>query len=248
MKILVTVKRVTDYEAKLKIKADGSGLELQGVSMISNPFDAIAVEEALRLKEKHGGEVVVVSVGNAEAVSVLRASMAMGADRAVLVKSDLALDSTAVSSALKAVVLEEKPDLVLMGKQAIDNDASQVAQMLAEKLAWAQITQAYKIAINGQTVQVVREADGGLESVESSLPCLITADLRLNEPRYPALPGIMKAKSKPLAEKSLESLGVSSEPLEVLQKLEWPLQRSAGQMVPDVATLVDKLRNEAKAL
>lgn len=248
MKILVSVKRVTDYEAKLKIAGDGSHLDLTGINMITNPFDEIAVEEALRLKEKHGGEVVVVSVGQAESVQTLRSAMAMGADRAILVKCDKPLDAGMLSSSLKAIVDEEKPDLMIMGKQAIDDDANQVAQMVAEKLSWAQITQAFKVSIDNDVARVVREADGGLETLEVRLPCIITTDLRLNEPRYPSLPGIMKSKSKPLVEKSLEALGVNGDPMLVVKKFEWPSARVAGQMVPDIDTLIEKLRNEAKVI
>lgn len=248
MKILVTVKRVTDYEAKLKISADGAGLDLAGVNMITNPFDEIGVEEALRLKEKHGGEVVVVTIGKSDSTQTLRSAMALGADRAILVKTEKNLDGGMISSALLSIVQAEKPDLVIMGKQAIDDDANQVAQMLAEKLGWAQITQAFRISIDNQIARVAREADGGLENLEASLPCIITTDLRLNEPRYPSLPGIMKSKSKPLVEKTLEECGVQGEATLVLKKLEWPTQRVAGQMVPDVATLLEKLRNEAKAI
>jgi len=248
MKILVVVKRVTDYEAKLKILPDGTNVDLEGVNMITNPFDEIAVEEALRLKEKHGGEVVVVSVGQAS-LPTLRSAMAMGADRGILLKTERILDSGMISSLLQKVIKEEQPpfDLVLKGKQSIDDDAAQIAAMLAEKLGWAQVTQAHTVTIQDGKARVVRETDGGLETLETSLPCVITSDLRLNEPRYPSLPGIMKAKTKPVLEKN-EDLGAEISQGLVLTKLEWPAGRKAGQMLPDVATLVDKLRNEAKVI
>lgn len=248
MKILVTVKRVTDYEAKLKIAGDGKSVALDGVNMIMNPFDQIAVEEALRLKEKHGGEVVAVSVGTDDSVQQLRSAMAMGADSGILVKTDDKLDCKNIAKCLKAVVDTESPDLVLMGKQAIDDDSHEVCEMLAEMLGWGQATQANTVTIDGSTATVVREADGGLETVELDLPGIITTDLRLNEPRYASLPGIMKAKRKPLKEIETAGLGLDlSNSLELL-KLEIPAAKSAGEILPDVAALVEKLRTEAKVI
>jgi electron transfer flavoprotein beta subunit len=248
MKILVTVKRVTDYEAKIKIKPDGSGIVTDGVNMIINPFDEIAVEEALRLKEKHGGEVVVLSIGTKDATQQIRSGLAMGGDRGILVLHDGALDSAAVSGIIEAVVKEEGPDLVLMGKQAIDDDNHQAAEILAEKMGWGQATQANTVTIEGDKATVIREADGGLETVAFTLPGVITTDLRLNEPRYASLPGIMKAKRKPLDEKNAADLGVDLSPRVVLKGVEAPPEKSAGEIVPDVATLVDKLKTEAKAI
>jgi len=248
MKFLVTVKRVTDYEAKIKIKPDGSDIVTEGVNMISNPFDDIGVEEALRQKEKHGGEVVVVSIGAQEATKEIRSALAMGADRGILVKHDGGLDSFHVAKTLKAIVDEESPDCVIMGKQAIDDDSNQASQILAELLGWGQATQANTVTIEGDDITVIREADGGLETVAMKLPAIVSTDLRLNEPRYPNLPGIMKAKRKPLAEKSLGDLGVEVTPHVVVKGLEAPTEKAAGQIIPDVATLMDKLQNEAKAL
>jgi len=246
MKILVTVKRVTDYEAKLKIRSDATFVETDGVNMITNPFDEIAVEEALRLQEKHGGEVVVVSIGTADCAGQIRAALAMGADRGILVTTTDRLDCAAISRVLHKVCLDEKPDLILMGKQAIDDDSHQVSEMLAERLGYGQATQANQITIAGACAKVVREADGGLETIEVDLPCVVTTDLRLNEPRYASLPGIMKAKKKPLQEISATDLGVSLSPSVVIKHLEFPPKKKGGQMVPDVATLFAKLQNEAK--
>jgi len=248
MKILVTVKRVTDYETKLKVRPDGTNIETDGVNMIANPFDEIAVEEALRLKEKHGGEIVVVSIGQSEASQQIRSAMAMGADRGILITSDINLDSAAVARVLQKVVTEEAPDVVLMGKQAIDDDSHQVSESLAELLSWGQATQANTINIQDRLATVVREADGGLETVEVDLPCIITTDLRLNEPRYASLPGIMKAKRKPLLEKSAQDYGVDLAPWLTLKQVELPPSKSGGEIVPDVSTLVKKLSEEAKVL
>jgi electron transfer flavoprotein beta subunit len=248
MKFLVTVKRVTDYEAKIKIKPDGSGIITDGVNMISNPFDDIGVEEALRQKEKHGGEVVVVSIGSKESTKEIRSALAMGADRGILVQHDGELDSFNVAQTLNAVIAEEAPDVVIMGKQAIDDDSNQASQILAEMLGWGQATQANTVTIEGDDMTVVREADGGLETVAMKLPAIVSTDLRLNEPRYPNLPGIMKAKRKPLAEKTLGDLGVEIMPRVVIKTLEAPSEKEAGQIIPDVATLIEKLQNEAKAL
>ena len=248
MKFLVTVKRVTDYEAKIKLKADKSGIVTDGVNMIMNPFDEIGVEEALRQKEKHGGEVVVVSIGSVDATAQLRSALAMGADRAILVRSDAALDSFAVAQVLQKVVEKEAPDVVLMGKQAIDDDSNQASQILAELMGWGQATFANTIVIDGRSATVIREADGGLETVAVTLPAVITTDLRLNEPRYASLPGIMKAKKKPLEEIDLATLGVDTAPKVKLVGFEEPSAKKAGQKVADVATLMEKLKSEAKVL
>ncbi|MCC7108018.1 MAG: electron transfer flavoprotein subunit beta/FixA family protein [Deltaproteobacteria bacterium] len=249
MKFLVTVKRVTDYEAKVKLKADKSGVETAGVNMIVNPFDEIAVEEALRQKDKTGGgEVVVVSIGTADSTAQIRSALAMGADRGILVKHDGAIDSFGVARLLQKVVEKEKPDVVFMCKQAIDDDSSQAAQLLAELCGMGQATSANTVTLEAGKATVVREADGGLETVACELPCVITADLRLNEPRYASLPGIMKAKKKPLDELTPDALGVKLESRVVIKGFEEPAQKKAGQKVADVAALVDKLKNEAKAL
>ena len=248
MKFLVTVKRVTDYEAKIKLKGDKSGIVTDGVNMIMNPFDEIGVEEALRQKEKHQGEVVVVSIGTTDAVAQLRSALAMGADRAILVRTDAALDSFAVAQVLQKIVDKEKPDVVLMGKQAIDDDSNQAAQILAELLGWGQATFANTIILEGGKATVVREADGGLETVSTTLPAVITTDLRLNEPRYASLPGIMKAKKKPLEEIDIATLGVTTTLKVKLTGFEEPAAKKAGQKVADVATLMEKLKTEAKVL
>ncbi|MCP4499102.1 MAG: electron transfer flavoprotein subunit beta/FixA family protein [Deltaproteobacteria bacterium] len=247
MKILVTVKRVTDYEAKIRVKSDGSGIE-DGVNMIINPFDEIAVEEALRLKEKHSGEVIVLSIGTKDSVQQIRSALAMGGDRGILVNHDGELDSWGVAGIISKIVDKESPDVVLMGKQAIDGDNNQSAQLLAEFQGWGQATFANTITIEGEKATVAREADGGLQTVEVDLPCVITADLRLNEPRYASLPGIMKAKRKPLEEIPAGDLGVDLAPKVIIKSLEAPAEKSAGQIVADVDALVEKLQNEAKAL
>jgi electron transfer flavoprotein beta subunit len=248
MKFLVTVKRVTDYEAKIKLKADKSGIVTDGVNMIMNPFDEIGVEEALRQREKHGGEVVIVSIGTSESTDKIRSAMAMGADRGILVKHDGPLDSFAVAKVLAKIVDKEKPDVVLMGKQAIDDDSNQAAQILAELLGWGQATFANVITLEGGKATVVREADGGLETVSTTLPAVITTDLRLNEPRYAALPGIMKAKKKPLEEVDIGSLGVDVAAKVKTIAYEEPPAKKAGQKVADVAALVTKLKTEAKVI
>ncbi|MBN2358922.1 MAG: electron transfer flavoprotein subunit beta/FixA family protein [Deltaproteobacteria bacterium] len=248
MKILVTVKRVTDYEAKIKIKPDGSGVVTDGINMIVNPFDEIAVEEALRLKEKGGGaEVVVLSIGPKDAAQQIRSALAMGADRGILVESG-ELDSDAVSAILAGVVNKEKPDLVIIGKQAIDDDSGQAGQLLAERLGWGQACFASKLELGSGKATVTREVDGGHDVVEIDLPAVVTADLRLNEPRYASLPGIMKAKKKPLEETTPNALGVDVKPKVLVKRFEEPAQRKAGVRVPDVPTLVAKLKDEAKAL
>ena len=248
MKFLVTVKRVTDYEAKIKLKADKSGIVTDGVNMIMNPFDEIGVEEALRLKEKHDGEVIVLSIGGSESVQQIRSALAMGADRGILSKHDGELDSFGAARILAKICEKEKPDVVLMGKQAIDDDNSQAAQILAELLGWGQGTSANTVTIEGGKAKVAREADGGLETVSLDLPAVITTDLRLNEPRYASLPGIMKAKKKPLEEIDSSSLGADLGLKVKVVGFEEPAAKTAGQKVPDVATLVNKLKTEAKVI
>ena len=249
MKILVPVKRVVDYNVKIRVKPDGTGVELANVKMSMNPFDEIAVEEAIRLKE--GGkaaEIVAVSIGPAQAAETIRTALAMGADRGILVKTDAAVEPLGVAKILKAIVAQESPGLVIMGKQAIDDDSNQTGQMLGALLGWPQGTFAYRIALGDGTVDVTREVDGGLQTVELKLPAIVTTDLRLNEPRYASLPNIMKAKKKPLDETSPEALGVDVAPrLKVLKTVE-PGGRKAGVKVGSVAELVQKLKVEAGAL
>ena len=249
MKVLVPVKRVVDYNVKVRVKSDGSAVDTANVKMSMNPFDEIAVEEAVRLKEKGiASEVIAVSCGDAKCQETLRTAMAIGADRAVLVQTDAELQPLAVAKLLKALVDKEQPGLVILGKQAIDDDANQTGQMLAALADLPQGTFANKVAVEGDKVQVTREIDGGLQTVELSLPAVITTDLRLNEPRYVTLPNIMKAKKKPLETVTPEQLGVDVAPrLKTLKVME-PAKRGAGIMVPDVATLVEKLKNEAKVL
>ena len=249
MKILVPVKRVIDYNVKVRVKPDGSGVELANVKMSMNPFDEISVEEALRLKEAgKATEVVVVSIGPAQATETLRTALAMGADRGILVKTDATVEPLAVAKILKKVVEAEEPGLVILGKQAIDDDCNQTGQMLAALLGWGQGTFASKIAAGDGTVAVTREIDGGLETVELKLPAVVTADLRLNEPRYASLPNIMKAKKKPLETVTPDSLGVDVTPRLKTVKVAEPPKRQAGIKVPDVATLVDKLKTEARVI
>jgi len=249
MKILVPVKRVVDYNVKISVKSDGSGVQLANVKMSMNPFDEIGVEEAIRLKEAgKATEIVCVSIGPQQAQETIRTGLAMGADRGILVKTDATVEPLAVAKILKAVVEEEKPDLVILGKQAIDDDCNQTGQMLAALLGWAQGTFASKIAIDGGEISVTREVDGGLQTVKLQMPAIITTDLRLNEPRYASLPNIMKAKKKPIAEKSPQDYGVDVAPrLEVLKTVE-PAKRQAGVKVASVADLVGKLKNEAGVL
>ncbi|WP_448190570.1 electron transfer flavoprotein subunit beta/FixA family protein [Azospirillum sp. sgz301742] len=249
MKILVPVKRVVDYNVKIRVKADGSGVETANVKMSMNPFDEIAVEEAVRLKE--GGkatEVVVVSLGPTAAQETLRTALAMGADRAILVQTDAELQPLAVAKALKALVDKEQPQLVLLGKQAIDDDCNQTGQMLAALLGWPQGTFASKVVPGEGVLTVTREVDGGLETVELKLPAVVTADLRLNEPRYASLPNIMKAKKKPLDTTTPADLGVDVTPRLKTLKVAEPPKRKAGIKVADVAALVDKLKNEARVI
>ena len=249
MKILVPVKRVVDYNVKIRVKADGSGVELANVKMSMNPFDEISVEEALRLKEAgKASEVVVVSIGPAKAEETLRTALAMGADRAVLVETDDAVEPLAVAKILKGVAEAEQPGLVIVGKQAIDDDSNQTGQMLAALLGWPQATFASKVEVGGDGVQVTREIDGGLETLALPLPAVITTDLRLNEPRYATLPNIMKAKKKPLETVKPAELGVDVAPRLTTLKVVEPAARSAGIRVADVAQLIDKLKNEAKVL
>ncbi len=250
MKILVAVKRVVDYNVKIRVKADNSGIDLANVKMSMNPFDEIAVEEAIRLKESGiVDEVVAVSLGVSQCQETLRTALAMGADRGILVETEVQLQPLAVAKALKAVVDKESPDIVILGKQAIDNDASQTGQMLAALLKWPQGTFASKISIEDSgKMSVTREVDGGLESLELNIPCIITTDLRLNEPRYASLPNIMKAKKKPIDIVSPEDLQVDPEPTVITLKVEEPSKRQAGIKVADVSELVDKLRNDAKVI
>jgi electron transfer flavoprotein beta subunit len=249
MKILVPVKRVVDTYVKVRVKSDGSGVDLANVKMSMNPFDEIAVEEAIRIKERgEASEVVAVTIGNAKAQGTLRTALAMGADRAILVKTDAAVEPLAVAKLLKAVVETEKPDIVIMGKQAIDDDCNQTGQMLAGLLGVPQGTFASKIELNGDKVKVTREVDGGLETIELSKPAVITTDLRLNEPRYASLPNIMKAKKKPIDETAPETLGVDIASRQTVISVTEPKTREAGIKVDDVAQLVDKLKNEAGVL
>jgi len=249
MKVLVPVKRVVDYNVKVRVKSDGTGVDLANVKMSMNPFDEIAVEEAVRLKEKGvATEVVAVSCGVTQCQETLRTAMAIGADRAILVETDVELQPLAVAKLLKALVDKEQPGLVILGKQAIDDDANQTGQMLAALADLPQATFASKVEAVGDKVKVTREIDGGLETLELSLPAVVTADLRLNEPRYVTLPNIMKAKKKPLETVKPEDLGVDVTPRLKTLKVAEPAKRGAGVKVPDVAALVDKLKNEAKVL
>ncbi|MDR6952420.1 electron transfer flavoprotein beta subunit [Ancylobacter sp. 3268] len=250
MKILVPVKRVVDYNVKIRVKPDGSGVELANIKMAMNPFDEIAVEEALRLKEAgRATEVIAVSVGPAKTEETIRTALAMGADRGIWVKTEEAgVEPLAVAKLLKAIVAQEGPGLVILGKQAIDDDSNQTGQMLAALLGLPQATFASKVTIEGETATVTREIDGGLQTLQLALPAILTTDLRLNEPRYASLPNIMKAKKKPIAEVTPADLGVDIAPkLEVLKTVE-PGGRSAGIKVGSVAELVDKLKNEAGVL
>lgn len=243
MKTLVPVKRVIDYNVKPRVKPDGSGVDLANVKMSMNPFDEIAVEEALRLKEKGAAtEVVVVSIGPAKAQETLRTGLAMGADRAIHVICDTDVEPLAVAKILAGIAGEEQPGLVIMGKQAIDDDSNQTGQMLAALLGWGQGTFASKVEVAGETANVTREVDGGLETVQLKLPAIVTTDLRLNEPRYASLPNIMKAKSKPLAQKTAADYGVDVAPRLTTVKVEEPSKRQAGVKVGSVDELVEKLK------
>ncbi len=249
MKVLVAVKRVVDYNVKVRVKSDGSGVDTAGVKMSMNPFDEIAVEEAVRLKEKGAAtEIVAFSAGVAACQETLRTALAIGADRGVLVASDGELQPLAVAKLLRAVVEREQPQLVILGKQAIDDDCNQTAQMLAALLGWGQATFASRVELDAGKARVTREVDGGLETLELALPLVVSTDLRLNEPRYVTLPNIMKAKKKPLDTLSPEDLGVDVAPRLKTLKVSEPPKRGAGVKVPDVATLVSKLKNEAKVI
>jgi electron transfer flavoprotein beta subunit len=247
-KLLVAVKRVLDYNVKPRVRSDGSGVDLSNVKMSMNPFDEIAVEEAVRLKEAGlASEVVAVSCGVAACQETLRTALAIGADRAILIQTDAELQPPDVARLLQAVAEREQPRMFLLGKQAIDDDANQVAQMLAARLGWPQATFTSKVVL-GESLRVTREIDGGLETLELTLPAVVSTDLRLNEPRYVALPNIMKAKKKPLETLSAAELGVEVAPRHVTLKVVEPPKRAAGVVVRDVAQLVDKLRNEAKVI
>src|SRR5215207_6285796 len=249
MKVLVPVKRVVDYNVKVRVKSDGTGVELTNVKMSMNPFDEIAVEEALRLREAgKATEVVVVSIGAAQASETIRTGLAMGADRGILVKAEGNVEPLAVAKILKAIVDEEKPGLVILGKQAIDDDSNQTGQTLAALLGWSQATFASKLEVDGADFKVTREVDGGLQTVKLKGPTIVTTDLRLNEPRYASLPNIMKAKKKPIADKTPADFGVDVAPrLEVVKTSE-PPGRKGGIKVANVADLVAKLKNEAGVL
>jgi electron transfer flavoprotein beta subunit len=249
MKILVPVKRVVDYNVKVRVKSDGSGVELANVKMSMNPFDEIAVEEAMRLKEVgKASEVIAVSCGVTACQETLRTAMAIGADRAILVETDAELQPLAVAKLLKALADKEQPQLIILGKQAIDDDNNQTGQMLAALLGWPQATFASRVVIEGDKVNVTREVDGGLETLSLTLPAIITTDLRLNEPRYVTLPNIMKAKKKTMDVVKPADLNVDVAPRLKILKVVEPAKRSAGVIVPDVATLVAKLKNEAKVI
>ncbi len=249
MKALVAVKRVIDYNVKARVKADGSGVDLANVKMSMNPFDEIAIEEAIRLKEKGiVTEIVAVSLGVTQCQETLRTAMAMGADRGILVESDAELQPLAVAKLLKAVADKEAPQLIILGKQAIDDDSNQTGQMLAALLGWSQATFASKVEVNGNIAKVTREVDGGLETIAIKLPAIVTTDLRLNEPRYATLPNIMKAKKKQLDVIKLADLGVDVTPRLTTLKVVEPPKRKGGVMVKDVAELVSKLKNEAKVI
>jgi electron transfer flavoprotein beta subunit len=265
LKILVTAKRVEDPESKIRVRPDGGGIVTEGVNYKMNPFDEIAVEEALRLKEKHGGEVIVASIGTDKSVTEIRAALAMGAERGILVRHDAALDPVVASDILVKLVEREKPDLVILGKQSIDDDQNQTGQYLAEKLGWGQATFASKtesleseaeqkkqpglvLSPDGKRLTVVREVDGGVETLELTLPAVVTTDLRLNKPRFASLPGIMKAKKKEVKEVPAKELGIDLTPRVVMKKLSEPPKRKGGVRVADVEELWAKLHGEAKVL
>jgi electron transfer flavoprotein beta subunit len=249
MKVLVPVKRVVDYNVKVRVKADGTGVETANVKMSMNPFDEIAVEEAVRLKEKGvATEIVAVSAGPSAAQEQIRTALAMGADRGILVEHDGVLEPLAVAKILKAIVAKEGPQLVILGKQAIDDDMNATGQMLAALLGWGQGTFASKVEKDGESLKVTREVDGGLETVSLKLPAIVTTDLRLNEPRYASLPNIMKARKKPIETVKPADLGVDVTPRLTVLKVEEPPKRQAGKKVGSVQELVEKLRNEAKVI
>ncbi|MDP6389814.1 MAG: electron transfer flavoprotein subunit beta/FixA family protein [Alphaproteobacteria bacterium] len=249
MKVMVPVKRVIDYNVKIRVKSDESGVETANVKMSMNPFDEIAVEEAIRLQEAGTAqEIVAVSIGPQQCQETIRTALAMGADRGILVLTDDEVEPLAVAKILQALVEKESPDLVVLGKQAIDDDSNQTGQMLAALLGWSQATFASKLAISDGSAEVTREVDGGLETVRVAMPAVVTTDLRLNEPRYASLPNIMKAKKKPIDETSPAELGVETAPRLQVLKVTEPAKREAGVIVADVAELVDKLKNEAKVI
>jgi len=249
MKILVPVKRVADYNVKVRVKSDGSGIELNNVKMSMNPFDEIAIEEAMRLKEAgHASEVIALSCGPSQCQETLRTAMAIGADRSILVESDVELQPLAIAKLIQAIAIKEQPQLIILGKQAIDGDCNQTGQMLAALLGWPQATFASKVIVEAGKAIVTREVDGGLETLALTLPAIITTDLRLNEPRYVTLPNIMKAKKKPLETFNPDGLGIDVSPRLKTLKVSEPAKRSAGIKVPDVATLIAKLRDEAKVI
>jgi electron transfer flavoprotein beta subunit len=249
LKILVPVKRVVDYNVKVRVKADGTGVDIANVKMSMNPFDEIAIEEAVRLKEAGiATEVVAVSAGLTNCQETLRTAMALGADRAILIETDAELQPLAVAKLLKAVCVKEQPQIVLCGKQAIDDDANQTGQMLAALMNWPQATFASKVVVAGGKATVTREIDGGLETIEIGLPAVVTTDLRLNEPRYATLPNIMKAKKKPLETLTPAALGVDVAPRLKALKMAEPPKRAGGVLVKDVAELIAKLKNEAKVI
>ncbi|MHA1536274.1 MAG: electron transfer flavoprotein subunit beta/FixA family protein [Alphaproteobacteria bacterium] len=249
MKVLVAVKRVIDFNVKVRVKSDGSGVETQNVKMSMNPFDEIAIEEALRLREAgKASEVIAVSMGPQQAQETIRTALAMGADRGIHVITDDPLEPLAVAKMLKAIADEEKPDLIILGKQAIDDDANQTGQMLAALLGVSQGTFASKVEVADGKLNVTREVDGGLETITIQTPAVVTTDLRLNEPRYASLPNIMKAKKKPIDAKTPGDLGVDTAPRLKVLKVSEPPKRESGEMVADVAALVDKLKNEAKVI
>ncbi len=249
MKLLIPVKRVIDYNVKVRVKSDGTGVETSNVKMSMNPFDEIAVEEAVRLKEAgKAEEVIAASLGVAQCQETIRTALAMGADRGIHVASDDDLEPLAVAKLLKALVDRESPELVILGKQAIDDDSNQTGQMLAALLGWPQATFASELELGDGTAKVTREIDGGLETIDINLPAIVTTDLRLNEPRYASLPNIMKAKKKPIDELTPDELGVDVSPRLETLKVEEPAGREAGVMVETVAELVDKLKNEARVI
>ena len=249
MKVLVPVKRVIDYNVKVRVKADQTGVDLANVKMSMNPFDEISVEQAVRLKEAgKATEVIAVSIGPQQASETIRTALAMGADRGILVKTDAEVEPLAVAKILKAVADEEKPGLIILGKQAIDDDSNQTGQMLAALLGWAQATFAHKLELGDSSAQIEREIDGGLQTVEVKLPAVMTTDLRLNEPRYASLPNIMKAKKKPIEQVTPEALGVDVAPRLVTLKVEEPQKRQGGKKLGSPEELVDKLMNEARVI
>ena len=249
MKILVPVKRVPDPATTIRVLPDGTGIATDNIKWVINPFDEIAVEEALRIKEKQGsGEIILLSIGQQSWQEQLRTGLAMGADRAILVRADTALDTLAIARVIAQVATNEKPELVIIGKQAIDDDSNQVGQMIAETLGWPQATFASKVEFAGDKCTVVREVDGGLETLAFALPAVISTDLRLNEPRYASLPGIMKARKKPLAEIPVESLGVELAPKLKIRTLKAPEKRQAGRKLGSVQELVEVLHSEAKVI